>query len=78
MLSPIKVIHELCNLNILSTAIQYGDTADYYWPLISDPLVGGEDPTSFVNADGKTSATDIVAGPFGFGDANVLDNNRVS
>ena len=59
-------------------AIQYSDTTDYYWPLISDPVAGGVDPTSFVNAAGKTSATDTVAGPFGFGDANILDTNRVS
>jgi hypothetical protein len=46
--------------------------------VISQSAYGGEDPTSFVVADGKTQATDVVAGPFGFGDAVFLDKSKVS
>jgi len=40
-------------------------------------VLGGVDPTSFVNANGKAAATTAVSGPFGFGDAVYLDNNKV-
>jgi hypothetical protein len=46
--------------------------------LISDPLTAGQDPTAFVNANGLTSPTAIKPGPFGFGDAIGLDNNKVN
>lgn len=40
----------LQSLQFISVAIQYQDTTDYYWPLISE-----DNPTSFVTSNGKTT-----------------------
>lgn len=53
--------------------MQYEDTNDYYWPLIST-----KDDTSYVNAKGKVTALPDTRGPFGFGDAIQLTDNKVS
>ena len=58
---------------ILITAIKYEDTNDYHWPLINT-----KDETSYVGPIGYTAVSDVdPRGPFGFGDAVQLTENKV-
>ena len=54
------------------TAVKYEDTNDYYWPLLST-----KDDTAYVTAESKALAIPDTRGPFGFGDAVQLKENKV-
>ena len=56
----------------LFSAVKYEDTNDYYWPLIST-----KDDTAYVSAEKKALALPDTRGPFGFGDAVQLKENKV-
>ena len=63
----------LCNFNkdcIL--AIKYEDTNDYYWPLIST-----KDETSYLGPIGFKLPEPDSRGPFGFGDAVQMSEDKV-
>ena len=51
---------------------KYKDTNDYYWPLLST-----KDDTAYVNAEKKALAVPDTRGPFGFGDAVQLKDDKV-
>ena len=51
---------------------KYEDTNDYHWPLLST-----KDDTAYVNAEKKALAVPDTRGPFGFGDAVQLKDNKV-
>ena len=61
----------------------YADTNDYYWPLLSTYLPELEtalekDETAYTNVDGKVDPLPETRGPFGFGDAVQLNDDKVS
>ena len=58
-------------------AIKYEDTNDYYWHLISDNRPNTKDETKFAKPIGKELPDNITRGPFGFGDAIQLSENKV-
>ena len=63
----------LLNLNIVKfSAVKYEDTNDYHWPLISE-----KDDTAFAGKDGKVEPLNGTRGPFGFGDAVQLNDDKV-
>ena len=53
-------------------AIKYEDTNDYYWPLIST-----KDETSYVGPIGFKLPEPDSRGPFGFGDAVQMSEDKV-
>ena len=68
---------------ILFSAVAYADTNDYYWPLLSTHLPALEtalekDETAYTNVDGKVDPLPETRGPFGFGDAIQLNDDKVS
>ena len=61
----------------------YADTNDYHWPLLSTHLPELEtalekDETAYTNVDGKVNPLPETRGPFGFGDAIQLNDDKVS
>ena len=61
----------------------YADTNDYHWPLLSTHLPELEtalekDETAYTNVDGKVDPLPETRGPFGFGDAIQLNDDKVS
>ena len=65
------------------SAVAYADTNDYHWPLLSTHLPELEtalekDETAYTNVDGKVDPLPETRGPFGFGDAIQLNDDKVS
>jgi len=52
-------------------SVKYEDTNDYHWPLISE-----KDDTAFADKDGKVEPLNGTRGPFGFGDAVQLNDDK--
>ena len=81
-----SVHNAIFNLNFrffVFSAVAYADTNDYYWPLLSTHLPELEtalekDETAYTNVDGKVDPLPETRGPFGFGDAIQLNDDKVS
>ena len=71
------------NSDSFFSAVAYADTNDYHWPLLSTHLPELEtalekDETAYTNVDGKVDPLPETRGPFGFGDAIQLNDDKVS
>ena len=63
-------------------AVAYSDTNDYHWPLLSTHLPALEssldkDESAYTNVDGVVEPLPETRGPFGFGDAIQLNDDKV-
>ena len=61
------------------SALKYEDTNDYYWADINkaDTALSTNDDTGWGNKDGKVNELAGTRGPFGFGDAIHLKDDKV-
>ena len=76
-------LHPIQNFDSFFSAVAYADTNDYHWPLLSTHLPEREtalekDETAYTNVDGKVDPLPETRGPFGFGDAIQLNDDKVS
>ena len=59
------------------TAIEYADTSNYYWPLLSENKYSLDDETSYAGPIGYQLPDNDTSGPFGFGEAVQPTENKV-
>ena len=59
------------------TAIEYADTSNYYWPLLSTNKYSLDDETSYAGPIGYQLPDNDTSGPFGFGEAVQPTENKV-